>query len=122
MASELKLCPFCGKPPKIRRNRNDGLYIFCSFDGCDIQPAIEAFGPEKDEEIVDSWNQRVPDAGLVDALKPFAFFAKQWKANPILNHPDALYSIHNGEQGAQFRLSDCIAARAALRAVGVSHE
>ena len=69
MAGELKACPFCGKPPKTRRNRNDGLYIFCSFDGCDAQPAIEAFGPEKDEEIVDSWNQRVPDAGLVDALK-----------------------------------------------------
>ena len=69
MASELKACPFCGKPPKTRRNRNDGLYIFCSFDGCDAQPAIEAFGPEKDEEIVDSWNRRVPDEALVRALK-----------------------------------------------------
>ena len=104
MASDLKLCPFCGKPPKIRRNRNDGLYIFCSFDGCDIQPAIEAFGPEKDEEIVDSWNQRVPNAGLVEALK--------WTRDQIAQVP-----FTKSLEEEIFRHT-----RAALRAVGVSHE
>jgi hypothetical protein len=51
---------------------------------------------------------------LSAALEPFADFADKWNANPMRGLDDELYSIHNGDIGASFRLSDCKKARAAL--------
>lgn len=54
---------------------------------------------------------------LVDALQPFAFFAEQWNKNPINRLHDTLYSIHSGDDAAEFRLSDCQKAAELLREV-----
>lgn len=55
---------------------------------------------------------------MVDALQPFAFFAEQWNKNPINRLHDTLYSIHSGDDAAEFRLSDCQKAAELLREVG----
>ena len=62
------------------------------------------------------------NAQLRDALQPFAFFAAQWEAHPIDRLADDLYSIHAGDRGATFRLSDCRNARALLAATDPAKE
>ena len=45
---------------------------------------------------------------LLDALKPFAEFARQWNRQPLSRIADEVYGIHGGtEYEAYLRLSDC---------------
>lgn len=59
---------------------------------------------------------------LMGALAPFGRFADKWDAHPISRLDDRLYSIHSGDDGAEFRLSDCKKAQAALAATAEKGE
>ena len=50
---------------------------------------------------------------LLDALRPFATFAKKWDDQPINGIDDRLYGIHSGTPWeAELRLSECRHAKA----------
>ena len=55
MTSELKLCPFCGKPAKFYRDADYFIYIECT--GCCA--TIGTFVNKKD--AAKAWNRRVFD-------------------------------------------------------------
>ena len=58
---------------------------------------------------------RAEVARLREALIPFAHFGRCFEAKPLNGLADTVYAIHLGtEWAAEFRVSDCRAARAAL--------
>lgn len=58
-------------------------------------------------------------AKLIEALKPFARFAKMYEAKPLSGMGDAIYAIHTGtEWEAEIKRSDCAIALALLRSAG----
>lgn len=62
MSEELKPCPFCGEPARIRFN--DVFYAECSNRLCLVHPKVSATTPEVATEI---WNRRaeVKDDGAI---------------------------------------------------------
>jgi len=116
--SQLKACPFCGKQPTVTPY---GV-IHCADEEC---PAIVSTSHNTTEEAIAAWNTRPLEKELAEALLPFKEFADRWDAKPILNHTDMLYAVHGGKDcnpkiGAEFRLSDCYAARTALKKAGIA--
>ena len=83
-----------------------------------IELALTA-AQNSDEHNFNRWQKaEASNKRLSDALQPFAFFAEQWNKNPINCLHDTLYSIHSGDDAAEFRLSDCKKAAELLREVG----
>lgn len=59
------------------------------------------------------------NAALRRALQPFAYFARQWNRQPLLDIADEFYSIHTGTQyAASLKISMMERARLVLEEGG----
>jgi len=60
MSEKLKVCPFCGKPPKIEPwhgGPKAKRLISCDDDFCPVSPSITG---NTEKEAAASWNTRAP--------------------------------------------------------------
>jgi hypothetical protein len=72
---ELKPCPFCGTTPFCGSDAH-GWAVLCANSVCDPCPTTSYHDSE--EKAIATWNTRVPDAALVDALVDALKTAQQW--------------------------------------------
>ena len=52
--AELKRCPFCGRRPELRHDKDGFSYIVCANDGC----YVRTDGHLNDEAAIKAWNRR----------------------------------------------------------------
>ena len=120
MSEALKPCPLCHSSKVTlfhEQVAEDCMMSWVECASCGLR-SKEYETPMGCDDPAISWNTRPTHDALVGALKPFAEFADKFEANPLGNAGDILYAIHTGELGAEFRLSDCIKARSALKQAG----
>jgi Lar family restriction alleviation protein len=69
MPTEIKPCPFCGKPAKVFENRAGGIVICCNSLDCEMLSADgESETQHESDDLIAAWNRRA-SAGLEQQLK-----------------------------------------------------
>ncbi len=93
---ELKPCPFCGKVPKIRYNRDDEQYrVLCGTKWCRGNMAKEDYWPTP-EEAAEGWNDRKSD--LEEAARKYLTVADGFVKERIRDWPEydeACLALHD---------------------------
>jgi hypothetical protein len=103
MASELKACPFCGKKPKLEKERTGEFAISCPTPKC----LMVTTGSEPTERIArNHWNKRAAEQMLVEAL--------QAEIDRCRCGGTGLYSY--SDEQPKIDCGECADMRAALRA------
>ncbi len=92
---------FVGETPPFQKGSAHSIPCALVFD------YIRAANPAPVELPTDA--ERI--AELVDALRPFAEFARQWQRQPMRGMHDVFYAIHTGtDYAAELKHSECTAA------------